>query len=49
MNKVAAEYGIAPVARCADLLAGDLSLIVGTPETDPLPASASVRYNLHLW
>ena len=45
MNKVAAEYGIAPVASCARIcLAGNLSLIVGTPETDPLPASASVGY-----
>ncbi|MFZ2084621.1 MAG: nucleotide disphospho-sugar-binding domain-containing protein [Candidatus Sulfotelmatobacter sp.] len=44
INKVAAEYGVAPVARCVDLLAGDLSLIVGTPETDPLPASADVAY-----
>ena len=44
INKVAAEYGVAPVARSVDLLAGDLSLIVGTPETDPLPASADVAY-----
>jgi MGT family glycosyltransferase len=44
INKVAAENGVAPVERCVDLLAGDLSLIVGTPETDPLPASASVAY-----
>ncbi len=44
INKVAAEYGVAPVARCVDLLAGDLSLIVGTPETDPLPAAAGVTY-----
>ena len=44
INKVAAEHGVAPVARCVDLLAGDLSLIVGTPETDPLPATAAVRY-----
>jgi MGT family glycosyltransferase len=44
INKVAAEYGIAPVERCVNLLAGDLSLIVGTPETDPLPASADVKY-----
>jgi len=44
INKVAAEYGIVPVERCVDLLAGDLSLIVGTPETDPLPAIASVTY-----
>jgi len=44
INKVAAEYGILPVERCADLLAGNLSLILGTPETDPLPASASAQY-----
>jgi MGT family glycosyltransferase len=44
INKVAAENGAAAVARCVDLLAGDLSLIVGTPETDPLPASARVDY-----
>lgn len=44
INKVAEEHGVAPVARCVDLLAGDLSLIVGTPETDPLPASAGVAY-----
>jgi MGT family glycosyltransferase len=44
INRIAAEYGIAPVERCADLLAGNLALILGTPETDPLPASASVEY-----
>jgi MGT family glycosyltransferase len=44
VNKVAAEYGAPPVARCVDLLAGDLSLIVGTPETDPLPAAANATY-----
>jgi MGT family glycosyltransferase len=44
VNKVAAENGVAPIARSVDLLAGDLSLIVGTPETDPLPASADVAY-----
>jgi MGT family glycosyltransferase len=44
VNKVAAENGVAPVVRSVDLLAGDLSLIVGTPETDPLPATAVVAY-----
>jgi len=44
VNKVAQEHEAAPVARCVDLLAGDLSLIVGTPETDPLPATAGVVY-----
>jgi MGT family glycosyltransferase len=44
INKVAAEYGVAPVTRAVELLAGDLCLIVGTPETDPLPATARVTY-----
>jgi len=44
INKVANEYGVLPVARCVEHLAGDLSLIVGTPETDPLPASANIAY-----
>lgn len=44
INKVAAEYGLAPEARCVDRLAGDLCLIVGTPETDPLPSTADVVY-----
>jgi len=43
-NKVASEYGLGPVGRCVDLLAGDLSLIVGTPETDPVSASARVTH-----
>lgn len=44
VNNLASEYGLAPVNRCADLLAGDLSLIVGTPETDPVAADADVEY-----
>jgi UDP:flavonoid glycosyltransferase YjiC (YdhE family) len=44
INKVAAEHGLAPVTRAVELLAGDLCLIVGTPETDPLPATARVTY-----
>ncbi|MHB1937778.1 MAG: glycosyltransferase [Acidobacteriaceae bacterium] len=44
VNKVLAEYGLGPVARAVDLLAGDLSLIVGTPETDPVSAAANVAH-----
>jgi UDP:flavonoid glycosyltransferase YjiC (YdhE family) len=44
INQVAAEHGVAPVKRAVDLLTGDLCLIVGTPETDPLPATARVTY-----
>lgn len=44
INKVSAEYGLAPVVRSVDLLAGELSLIVGTPATDPVAAAAHVTY-----
>jgi UDP:flavonoid glycosyltransferase YjiC (YdhE family) len=44
INKVAGAYGLAPKSRCVDWLTGDCCLIVGTPETDPLPASANVIY-----
>lgn len=44
VNKVLAEYGVAPVARAGELLSGDLSLLVGTPETDPVAANANVTY-----
>ena len=44
VNKVASEHGLAPVSRSVDLLAGDLSLIVGTPETDPVSPSARATH-----
>lgn len=44
VNKVVAEYGIAPLNRCIDAMEGDLSLIVGTPETDPVHDHANVTY-----
>jgi UDP:flavonoid glycosyltransferase YjiC (YdhE family) len=44
MNAVAGSYGLPPLTRVADLFAGDLDLIAGSPETDPLPSSARVTY-----
>jgi UDP:flavonoid glycosyltransferase YjiC (YdhE family) len=44
VNKVLAEYGVEPVERSVDLLAGDLSLITGTPETDPVSPGANVAH-----
>lgn len=41
---VAREYGLPPVDRVVDLLAGDLALIVGSPESDPVAADAEVTY-----
>lgn len=44
VNKVVTEYGLPPLSRCIDVMAGDLSLIVGTPETDPVDDHASVTW-----
>lgn len=44
MNRVLAELGLAPIARLEDLSVGDATLVVGSPETDPLPAEAEVTY-----
>ena len=43
-STVAQEYGLAPVKRVVDLMAGDLSLIVGSPESDPVALDANVTY-----
>ncbi|HEY2471736.1 MAG TPA: nucleotide disphospho-sugar-binding domain-containing protein [Terracidiphilus sp.] len=43
-STVAQEHGLAPVSRVVDLLAGDLALIVGTPETDPVGPGADATY-----
>jgi len=44
MNRVLADYGLAPIAKLADLSIGDLTLVVGAPETDPLPETADAQY-----
>jgi hypothetical protein len=44
VNKVAGEFGLSPLDRCIDAMAGDLSLIVGTPETDPVDDHANVTH-----
>jgi UDP:flavonoid glycosyltransferase YjiC (YdhE family) len=44
VNNVALLYGLAPKPRSVDWLAGDCCLIVGTPETEQLPANAKVDY-----
>lgn len=38
------EHGLKPVKRVVDLLAGDLALIVGSPESDPVAKDANVTY-----
>ena len=44
MNKVLAENGLPPISTLSELCVGDLTLVVGMPETDPLPATADVTY-----
>lgn len=44
VNQVLIELGQAPVARAAELLLGDLTLVLGLPRTDPLPERADVTY-----
>ena len=44
VNKILAEYGLEPIGSTGELHVGDLTLVVGTPETDPLPERADVTY-----
>jgi hypothetical protein len=43
-NTILAEYGLPPIRRTGELLLGDMTLVVGLPETDPLPQTANVTY-----
>jgi len=44
VNKVLAGYNLQPVRKFGELSVGDLTLVAGTPETDPLPDHANVTY-----
>jgi UDP:flavonoid glycosyltransferase YjiC (YdhE family) len=44
VNRVLAEYDLPPITKLEELSVGDLTLILGTPETDPLPREADVTY-----
>lgn len=44
VNKVLAEHGLQPIGKTGELHVGDLTLVVGMPETDPLPEKADVTY-----
>ena len=43
-NRVLAGFHHPPIDRIADLFVGDKTLVVGLPETDPLPETAEVTY-----
>jgi len=44
VNTVLAEYGLPPIRTLAELCVGDLTLVVGAPETDTLPEHTDVTY-----
>ncbi|MEJ2157722.1 MAG: glycosyltransferase [Desulfobacteraceae bacterium] len=44
VNKVLAAFGVNQITKIEDLHIADLTLIIGTPETDPLPAGAEGQH-----
>jgi UDP:flavonoid glycosyltransferase YjiC (YdhE family) len=44
INRVIANYGLKPIVKLEDLNMGDLTLVVGTPETDPVPDTANCHH-----
>jgi UDP:flavonoid glycosyltransferase YjiC (YdhE family) len=45
MNEVLSELGLDPVRSAEELCIGDLTLVMGIPETDPLPVAANATYS----
>ena len=43
-NRALAEYDVPSIEHMGDLMVGDPTLVLGLPETDPLPESAVVKY-----
>jgi UDP:flavonoid glycosyltransferase YjiC (YdhE family) len=43
-NRALADYDVPAIEHIGDLLVGDPTLVLGLPETDPLPESADVEY-----
>lgn len=44
LNKVLREHGLAPVRKSEELHVGDLTLVAGTPDTDPFQESVDVTH-----
>ena len=44
VNKVLAQNSLGAISKMEELCVGDLTLVVGAPETDPLPANSNVTY-----
>jgi UDP:flavonoid glycosyltransferase YjiC (YdhE family) len=50
INKVLSSYNLPPLKKTEDLNIGDLTLVIGTPEMDPLPeGSAGIHIGPILW
>ena len=43
-NSILEEYHLPPIRKMGELLIGDMTLVLGMPETDPLPETANVTY-----
>lgn len=44
VNKILAEHDLQSIGKIAQLFVGDLTLVLGIPETDPLPEKTKVIY-----
>ncbi|HSD84763.1 MAG TPA: nucleotide disphospho-sugar-binding domain-containing protein [Anaerolineae bacterium] len=44
LNKILAEHSLDPIRKVEELFAGDLTLMLGIPETDPLPPQINATY-----
>lgn len=44
VNKVLTDYALRRINTLSELNVGDLTLVLGTPETDPLPSQSDVHY-----
>jgi UDP:flavonoid glycosyltransferase YjiC (YdhE family) len=44
INKLLSDYGLPKIRTTCDLFMGDLTMVVGTPELDPIPGATNVAY-----
>lgn len=44
LNKILGEHGLGSICKTEELFIGDLTLVLGMPETDPLPLTSKVTY-----
>jgi len=44
LNRVLSEHGLPLIRKTEELLVGDLTLVAGTPETDPVPEKGNVTH-----